>query len=132
MQVKVTIENTTGKVREAFDKIERRGLSRFAFQVMVDMKSSLQTAEGPSDPGEAPHTHPNILRAAIGYGLDDDAAVIGPRESIAGDVAQGLEFGGEFRGNEYEARPFVAPSLRRKQDSFAASFGGSSLGTIGE
>jgi hypothetical protein len=51
--------------------------------------------------------------------------VIGPRESVVGDVGRAHEFGGEFRGEDYPERPFMTPALDETEEAFGSSFAGS-------
>jgi hypothetical protein len=121
----VRLESNVDGFRRQMRRFKRRLLSKTAYRVYEDMRSSIQSAPGPSRPGEAPHTHPRLLRDAVAYAVEDEGAVIGPRFSVVADVGNAQEFGGEYRGEDYPERPFARPALERNEDFFAASVGGS-------
>ena len=66
----------------------------------------------PSKPGQPPKTT-GPLKKSILFEVEKDksAVVIGPSSDIVGNVAKAHEFGGEFRGIRYPARPFMGPAL---------------------
>jgi hypothetical protein len=118
-----------------------KNVSHAAASIRKAEIASFQVAAGPSQPGTPPHTHPGIVRSgkrkgqqrlgqfpkAIAFYVDKEKgeAVIGPRGSIAGTSASAHEFGGEYKGEEYPARPFAGPALKANVDRFAASWAGS-------
>lgn len=99
---------------------------------------SMEEAEGPSPPGEPPHTHtsgvtrkgrkrPGVLPKSITFDNDRESqtALIGPRFSVVGLAGEAHEFGGEFRGDDYPERPFMEPALMQNIDRFASDWAGS-------
>jgi hypothetical protein len=52
-------------------------------------------------------------------------ASVGPQFSVIGEIGNVHEFGGRYKGENYPARPFMAPALEAGIDFFAESFGGS-------
>lgn len=82
----------------------------------------------PSSPGSPPNTRFGQIKRSIVYFAAKGEAVIGPRFSIVGESATAHEFGGNFKGEDYPARPFMGPAL----DSNLTKFGSSFAGSIGE
>jgi phage gpG-like protein len=140
--VAVKIENRTQAVAQSLQKESVRLVGHAAASLRKRAIESIQPAEGPSEPGQPPHTRPGKvsrktgkarpgqLQRAIVYAHDKRAnvAVIGPRESVVGDVGQAHEFGGEFRGEDYPERPFMTPALEVTEEAFGSSFAGSLSG----
>ena len=104
-------------VLDAAKKATFRSLQHAAASIRKAEIASIKPEAGPAPAGQPPHTHTGkgkrkgVLPRAIAFSVDGDTAVIGPRESVAGDVGHGLEDGGEFRGENLPARPFAAPAL---------------------
>lgn len=65
------------------------------------------------------------MRRALRFAVSKEGAIIGPRASVVGEAGQAHEFGGEFRGGEFPARPFMAPALENNLDRFAGTWSGS-------
>lgn len=124
--IKVTTEGNFKRVKDAADKAAFRNFGHAAASIAKDAKSTVEQAEGPSPPGTPPHTHKGkFLSRAIRYAADKDGAVIGPMASVVGEIGQVMEFGGEFRGHDYDARPFMEPALDRGAPRFADEWEGS-------
>lgn len=124
--VSVQIKTRVDRVRRAAKDAARNSFSRTAFLIRQTMVESIERAEGPSAPGEPPHTHRgNYFRRAMRYAVDKDGAVIGPMYSAVGDVGKAHEFGGLFRGEYFEKRPTAKPALDANLDVFANSWSGS-------
>ena len=134
----VTIVDEMQRVADAAKAAEFRNLSHAAAAIRKTEIESIKPASGPSRPGEPPHTHTagltksgknrkGVLPKSIAYDVDKTAgiAVIGPRASIVGEAGGAMEHGGEFRGDEYPARPFAAPALEQNLDRFAQEWAGS-------
>lgn len=127
--VNVKVEDQTKKVVAAGEKAAYRNLRHAAASISKDMKASLETAPGPSAPGEAPHTHKGAyLRRAVRYFADQESAVIGPMASIVGEAGAAHEHGEEFHGTDYPDRPFAGPALERNEGRLLDDW----RGTIGE
>jgi len=122
----VRTQDTTKRVSDAADSGTFRSFSKAAFSISSDAKASLTTADGPSAPGQPPHTHRGeYLRKAVRYAADKEGAVIGPIASVVGDSGAAHEFGEEYRGQDYPERPFMAPALERATPRLADDWSGS-------
>ncbi|MBI1374493.1 MAG: hypothetical protein GC159_17385 [Phycisphaera sp.] len=81
----------------------------------------------PSEPGTPPVTRTNRLRRAILYAVEKtkQRVVIGPSHDAVADVGRAHEFGGKFRQEQYDARPFMGPALEQTKDRLPKQWEGS-------
>lgn len=109
-------------------KLAKRALSVMAFRVRKSAIDSIETSGEPSPAGSAPHTRRGQLRQAIAYSVDAPAkqAIVGPMFSVVGEAGAAHEFGGMFRGVNYDERPFMGPALDDNANDFARFFQDSS------
>lgn len=122
----VQTQSEMQRVKKASDEGAFRSFSRAAFAIRTTAVQSIEKAEGPSEPGEPPHTHEQkLLRRAIRYEANKEGAVIGPRFSIVGTAGEAHEFGGEFKGTMFPERPTMVPALEANLDRFANEWSGS-------
>jgi hypothetical protein len=124
--VKVKTVDEMHKVAKAADKATYRNFHHAAASISKDAKSTLEKADGPSDPGKPPHTHKGVyMRRAVRYAANKEGAVIGPRGSVVGESGAAHEFGEKYRGTDYPERPFMRPALERNLGRFADTWRGS-------
>jgi len=124
----VIVDSRMQRVEELAERAQFRNFGHASARISKDAKASIVTSSDPSPPGSPPHTRAqrgHNLRGAIRYASDQDGAIIGPMKSIVGDVGQAHEFGGRFRGEDFERRPFMGPALERNLDRFADDWEGS-------
>lgn len=122
----VQIKNEVSRVQRAANDAARRNVTRTAFLIFQTARASVVRAAGPSAPGQPPHTHRgNWLRRAIRYASERVSAVIGTAHSILGEAGSPHEHGGDFRGQVFPQRSFMAPALDKNLDVFANSWSGS-------
>lgn len=127
--LKVKVEDKTKDVEKAAEKAAYRNFSHAGASIRKDAAASIEKADGPSKPGDPPHTHRrNFLRRAWRYAADKDGVVIGPRASIVGQSAAAHEYGGEYKGQVYPKRPTAAPALERAIPRIGGQWAGS-IGT---
>jgi hypothetical protein len=81
----------------------------------------------PSPRGTPIHSHRNkgFVSRGIRFDATKEGAVVGPANSVYGEVMKAHEFGGQFRGQNFDARPTMAPALENNLDRFANSWRGS-------
>jgi hypothetical protein len=127
IEVKVKWEEKMAAVRKSIETATFKNLRAAGFQIMRTAQASLRKEAGPSRPGEPPHTHRGYqLARAIQYEAEgEDHVIIGPQFSKVNLVGKAHEFGGEFRGEEYPARPFMEPALESNLDRLASGWSGS-------
>jgi hypothetical protein len=108
----------TAALMAAAKKATARALKIAGFEIR---KSAIESIESvptrlPSFAGQPPHTHKgNYLKRAILYSVDEaeETAVIGPSIDKVGTSGKAHEFGGDYKGTEYPARPFMGPALKK-------------------
>lgn len=125
--LEVKTEDKTQHVVDATERATFRNLGHAAAAIRRDAVESIVVAEGPSPEGTPPHTRRRQLKRAIRFDNDRAAeeAVIGPMASLVGEAGRAHELGGEFHGNEYPERPYMAPALEKNLDRFAGDWAGS-------
>lgn len=109
------------------DKANRRILRKRIFEISKDAKASITTSDEPSEAGEPPHTRGERgqnIRSAVRYDAGPDDAISGPIFSMVGEVGRALEFGEEFHGEKYEARPLMFLALNRNVPAFGQDYSG--------
>ena len=127
------------KVEKAAADATFKNIGHAAATIRKDDIASIIAAPGPSDPGTPPHTRAAVVRSgknkgkqrkgqlqrAIAYDVTKDSAIIGARFSVVGTSDEAHEFGGEYKGEFYPARPSIGPALDKNTSRFADSFAGS-------
>lgn len=125
LKIGATIQSQQDSVLNAVKSRSRDAMAHLAAKVRLAAQSSITTSEEPSPPGSPPHTREGQLRRAIVFSVGESDAIIGPRASVVGPIGELMEFGGEFFGRDYEARPFMGPALEEAIDDFAGQWSGS-------
>lgn len=113
------------KVRKASDDAAYRNFGHAAASISKAVKASIIRQRGPSLPGQPPATRKGLLRRAVRFFADKQGAVIGPMKTIAGTVGAAHEFGGAYKGEDFDQRPFMYPALEQAAPRFAGSWRGS-------
>ena len=115
------------RVEKAANKGIYRNVRHAAFSIRKAIRESIRKSAEPSPPGQPVTTRGRRgnVRNSIFAAIEEDAAMIGPRHSMVGDVMAAHEFGQTRYGDRYEARPTAGPALKANQDRFADSFAGS-------
>lgn len=111
-------------VAKAAERASYNSLSHAAASVRKEAIGEIKTDPEPSEPGEPPHSRHGLLRRAIRYAADKESAIIGPVGSLVGESAEPEEFGGDFKGGDYPARPFMGPAMESKLDRFSREWEG--------
>lgn len=125
-ELKVKTEDTTKNVADASQKAAFKNFGHAAASIAKDVKSTLEKADGPSQPGSPPHTHKGTyLRRAVRFAADAEGAVIGPMASVVGEAGAAHEFGEVFHETDYPERPYMGPGLERGAPRFAQEWAGS-------
>ncbi len=121
-------EDRSGNVVKAAKKAAFRNFGHAAASIRKTASRKIKKRKGAAKPGSPPHTHKRIfLRRALRFAVfrDGTGAVIGPRHSLVGRSARAHEFGGDYEGAVYPARPFMGPSLEENLNRFANEWKGS-------
>ena len=98
--------------------------------IRLQARHSIRKAKGPSAPGTPPHTRKGRIRNAIKYAVtpSKQSVVIGPDAEVAADSGSAHEFGGRFRQENYDKRPFMGPALEKTKDRLPRMWAGSVKG----
>lgn len=70
------------------------------------------------------HRNKGFIRRGVKFEANAEGAVIGFAHSVYGDVMRVHEFGGERKGESFDARPTLAPALRTTAPRFAEEWRG--------
>lgn len=103
-----------------------KNIGHAAAGISKDAKRSIKTRAGSSPAGSPPYTKRGLFRRAIRYEVNrqTQSAVIGFIASQVGGSAKAHEFGGRYKGEDYPARPTMAPALERNMHRLAGQFVG--------
>lgn len=131
-------EDNFNRLIDAVEKASFRNVGHAAAAIRKDAIESIKSAKGPSEPGTPPHTHTSgftrkgklrrgDLQRAIVFAQNrkEKTAIVGPRFSVVGESGSAHEFGGEYLGQDYPERAFMAPALEKNIDRFGGSFSAS-------
>lgn len=118
------------KVTAAAARANITNLGHAGAAIRLAARHSIRKAKGPSAPGTPPHTRRGRIRNAIKYALTPgkQSVVVGPDYEVAGDSGAAHEFGGRFRNEDYDKRPFMGPALEKVKDRLPPMWAGSVKG----
>jgi hypothetical protein len=121
------IQSHLTKVSKAAKKGVYKSIGNAAFSIRKAAVNLIQKSDSPSTPGQPVSTRGKRGNAkrSIFVAADEDAAIIGPRYSFVGDAMEAHEFGKSRFGQDYPARPTMAPALEKNIHRFPEEFSGS-------
>ncbi len=128
LRVRITFD--LPRIRRAVKRANVRGLGHAGAGIRLRAQRSIRKSGKPSSPGHPPHTRKGVLRRAILYAVEKDRqrVVIGPAFEKAGTSGMAHEFGGRYRQERYEKRPFMGPALIRQLPKIPKHWRGSVRG----
>lgn len=126
----------TTKAKVKFDgkkvvKAARKGnitsLGHAGAAIRLTARRSIRRSSKRSPAGTAPHTRKGRLKNAIKYAVIEaaQAVVIGPDVAVAGTSGKAHEFGGHYKRETYDRRPFMGPALQKTKDRLPPMWAGS-------
>jgi hypothetical protein len=120
--VKATIQFDCSAVKKAVRAGNIESLGHAGASVRLVARRSIRRAKGPSAPGHPPHTRLGRLRESILFAVENasQCVVIGPDASIADQVGAAHEFGGHYKKESFDRRPFMAPALEAVRNRLPA------------
>ena len=104
-----------------------KNLGHAGAAIRLTARRSIRRGKKPSSPGTPPHTRRGLLKRALRYAVERDRerVVVGPAHGVVGPSAIAHEFGGRFRGDKYDRRPFMGPALMKIKDLLPRRWAGS-------
>ena len=123
VQTRLDVQKVLRKARRS--NIESLGHAGAA--VRLTARRSIRRSPKPSAAGTPPHTRRGLLRRAIVYALDKyrQLVVIGPAYGTVGLSATPHEFGGKYKRQSYDRRPFMGPALEKTRNRLPRHWSGS-------
>lgn len=116
------------RVKDATDKAVFRNFGHAAASIRKSESESIVKSKEPSPEGQPPHTRGRgrkSLKRAFRYAVESNEAFIGPVASAVGEVGKAHEFGGQYKDEVFEPRPFGMRALKKALPRLASSFAGS-------
>ena len=115
------------KVVRAAKRASITNLAHAGAAIRLAARHSIKKGKGPSAPGTPPHTRKGRIRNAIKYAVTagEQSVVIGPDYQVAADAGSAHEFGGRYRRETYDPRPFMGPALQKTKDRLPRMWAGS-------
>lgn len=121
-----TMTTNVPAVQKAVDRAAFKNMGHAGARIRKDAQESIDVSPDPSPKGTPPHTRRKQLPRAIvfDYAKREQSAVIGPRFSVVADAGAAHEFGEEFRGDDFDERPYMFPALEKNLPRFAQDWAG--------
>lgn len=118
------------KVRRATMAGSIKSLGHAGAAIRLVARRSIKKSPTASPPGAPPHTRRGRIRNAIKYAVsaNKQSVVIGPDVEVAGTSAKAHEFGGRYKQEQYDKRPFMGPALEKTKARLPAMWAGSVKG----
>jgi hypothetical protein len=118
IRAKAKVKLDGKKVIDAARKGSIQSLGHAGAAIRLAARHSIRKSPKPSPSGTPPHTRKGRIRNAIKYAVmaASQAVLIGPDAEIVGTSGKAHEFGGHFRRENYDRRPFMGPALQRTKD----------------
>ena len=103
-----------------------RGMFKWASFLRTVARRSIRKRKKPSAAGSPPSTQTRRLRNAILFHVyrGEGKAIIGPTANIVGPSGAAHEFGGTYKGDKFDRRPFMGPALDVTRPQAAGFFAG--------
>ncbi|MCL2647563.1 MAG: hypothetical protein FWD61_11250 [Phycisphaerales bacterium] len=113
INAKAKIKFDAKKVMAAAKRGNITSLGHAAAVIRLVARHSIRKSPKKSRAGAPPNTRKGRLRSAIKYAVSKSppGAVIGPDVEVAGTSGKAHEFGGRYKKQRYDRRPFMKPAL---------------------
>lgn len=104
-----------------------KSLGHAGAAIRLVARRSIKKSKQPSTPGSPPNTRKGRIKNAIKYAVsaDKQSVVIGPDVEVAGTSGKAHEFGGRYKREQYDKRPFMGPALEKTKQRLPAMWAGS-------
>lgn len=116
----------TKKVLKAAKDGSIKSLGHAGAAIRLVARRSIKTSKKESAPGTPPNSRKGQIKRAIVYAVENEQqrVVIGPDVSVVGTSGAAHEFGGQYKKQRYEKRPFMGPALEKTKDRLPQEWAG--------
>jgi len=130
IQAKAKIKMDNRKIQQAAKKASIRNLGHAGAAIRLVARHSIKKSPKKSAAGTPPNTRKGRMRNAIKYAVvkDKQSVVIGPDRQVAGTSGAAHEFGGKYKRERFDKRPFMKPALEQVKDRLPSMWAGSVKG----
>ncbi len=130
IQAKAKVIVDDRKVKQAAKKASITNLGHAGAAIRLIARHSIKKSPKYAPKGQPPNTRKGRMRNAIKYAVvkDKQSVVIGPDRQVAGTSGAAHEFGGKYKRERYDKRPFMGPALEQVKDRLPALWAGSVKG----
>jgi len=127
ISVKVTTKNETRNLLAKARQGSFKSLGHAGAAIRLTARRSIRRRKSASPVGTPPSTRRGQLKRAIAFAVEkqQQLVVIGPQHEVVGESAKAHEFGGRYRREQYEKRPFMGPALEKVKDRLPPLWAGS-------
>ena len=127
IEIKVQTRMDVQKVLHSVKRANIESLGHAGAAIRLTARRSIRRSPNPSAAGTPPHTRRGLLRRAIVYAVDKyrQLVIIGPAYGMVGLSATPHEFGGKYKREHYNKRPFMGPALDKTKDRLPRHWAGS-------
>jgi phage gpG-like protein len=103
------------RIRDRAKKASFKNLRHAGAAIRLTARRSIRRNKKASTAGQPPHTRKGQLKRSLRYVVekDKDRVLIGPTYTVVGRSATAHEFGGKYKKERYQKRPFMGPSLEK-------------------
>lgn len=128
--IKAQTKFDTKKLKSAAKAGSIKSLGHAGASIRLVARRSIKKSKQPSAAGSPPNTRKGRIKNAIKYAVSNDkqSVVIGPDVEVAGTSAKAHEFGGRYKREQYDKRPFMGPALEKTKQRLPAMWSGSVKG----
>ena len=125
--IRIRTEVNFQKVQRKAKDANFKSLGHAGAAIRLTARRSIRKGKTQSAPGKPPHTRKGQLKRAIVYAVEksQERVLIGPEFAVVGPSAMAHEFGGIYRGDKYDRRPFMGPALTKMKDRLPRKWAGS-------
>jgi len=127
---KAKIKFNAKRIAKAAERANITNLGHAAGAIRLVARHSIRKSPKKSRIGTPPNTRKGRLRSAIKYAVSKSSwggtsAVIGPDVEVAGTSGEAHEFGGRYKKQHYQRRPFMGPALENVKHRLPRFWSGS-------
>ena len=130
MSARAKTKFDAGKLKRAAKAGSIKSLGHAGAAIRLAARRSIKKSPKASPEGAPPHTRRGRIRNAIKYAVsaNKQSVVIGPDVQVAGTSGKAHEFGGRYKQEKYDKRPFMGPALQKTKARLPAMWAGSVKG----